>query len=154
MRCDECVNRRRFLALAAATAALSACGDGTVSGVPDVVGGGGGGGGGGNNSPPPTTKTVVTVADYPALAANDQLAQISNTLIAVKRTGAATFAAYSMICTHQGCGTSLVDNTSFYCGCHFSRFDNDGNVTSGPASTPLAKLPTSYDAQTDVLTIN
>lgn len=48
------------------------------------------------------------------------------------------FFAFSGVCTHQGC---LVDppakNGSTFCPCHGSRFDGNGNVLVGPATTPL-----------------
>lgn len=44
--------------------------------------------------------------------------------------------AISTTCTHLGCiiGPS---ETGFACPCHGSRFDQDGNVTGGPAPKPL-----------------
>jgi len=45
-------------------------------------------------------------------------------------------AAISTTCTHLGCIVGLAD-TGFACPCHGSRFDQDGNVTGGPARTPL-----------------
>jgi cytochrome b6-f complex iron-sulfur subunit len=44
--------------------------------------------------------------------------------------------AISTTCTHLGCiiGPSA---TGFACPCHGSRFDQDGNVTGGPAPKPL-----------------
>lgn len=154
MCCDDCVNRRTFLAIAAggAAAALAACGDGNVSGVAvkittPVGGGGGGGGGGGSN------RIIAVVGDYPGLATVGRLVMINNSFVAVKRTGATSFDAFFMACTHQGCLTDIVNN-AFDCPCHGSKFDNNGVVTAGPAATNLAKLPTSYDQPTDTLTIN
>lgn len=46
-------------------------------------------------------------------------------------------AAISTTCTHLGCIVSLSD-TGFACPCHGSRYDQDGNVTGGPAPKPLA----------------
>jgi cytochrome b6-f complex iron-sulfur subunit len=46
-------------------------------------------------------------------------------------------AAISTTCTHLGCIVSLSD-TGFACPCHGSRYDQDGNVTGGPAPRPLA----------------
>jgi cytochrome b6-f complex iron-sulfur subunit len=46
------------------------------------------------------------------------------------------FAAISTTCTHLGCIVGLAD-TGFACPCHGSRFDQDGNVTGGPAPRPL-----------------
>lgn len=45
-------------------------------------------------------------------------------------------AAISITCTHLGCIVGLAD-TGFACPCHGSRFDQDGNVTGGPAPRPL-----------------
>lgn len=45
-------------------------------------------------------------------------------------------AAISTTCTHLGCIVGLSD-TGFACPCHGSRFDQDGNVTGGPAPRPL-----------------
>jgi len=135
------------MAASGTAAALAACGDGTVSGVANMapIGGGGGGGGGSN-------KITVVVGSHAALATNGTFVVIQNAY-AVKRTGPTSFDALYMACTHQGCLCSLIDN-AFECPCHGSTFDNDGRVTRTPATTNLAKLPTSYDAGTDVLTIN
>ncbi len=45
-------------------------------------------------------------------------------------------AAISTTCTHLGCIVGISD-TGFACPCHGSRFDQDGNVTGGPAPKPL-----------------
>jgi len=45
-------------------------------------------------------------------------------------------AAISTTCTHLGCIVA-VSETGFACPCHGSRFDQDGNVTGGPAPRPL-----------------
>jgi len=47
------------------------------------------------------------------------------------------FAAISTTCTHLGCIVGVA-STGFACPCHGSRFDQDGNVTGGPAPKPLA----------------
>jgi cytochrome b6-f complex iron-sulfur subunit len=45
-------------------------------------------------------------------------------------------AAISTTCTHLGCIVSISD-TGFACPCHGSRYDQDGNVTGGPAPKAL-----------------
>jgi cytochrome b6-f complex iron-sulfur subunit len=44
--------------------------------------------------------------------------------------------AISITCTHLGCIVGISE-TGFACPCHGSRFDQDGNVTGGPAPKPL-----------------
>jgi cytochrome b6-f complex iron-sulfur subunit len=44
--------------------------------------------------------------------------------------------AISTTCTHLGCIIAKSE-TGFACPCHGSRFDQDGNVTGGPAPRPL-----------------
>ena len=45
-------------------------------------------------------------------------------------------AAVSTTCTHLGCIVSISD-TGFACPCHGSHYDQDGNVTGGPAPKAL-----------------
>jgi Rieske Fe-S protein len=146
MPCHDCLNRREFLTSAAGMAALvtvASCGDGVLSGgaTQPIV-------------PPGGDRVVVKVGDFPALANVGVLVHISETFYAAKRTGSATFDAFSMACTHEGCLTSITNGQQFDCPCHFSRFDSNGAVLRGPANRPLSKLPTSYNAATDELTIN
>jgi len=158
MSCTDCVNRRKFLALAAAagaSAALAGCGDGELSGVGMKISGnpmGTGTGSGPTGSP--SSQITLKVADYPELGQPNVLVMVADTFIAVKRSGLATFTAFSMSCTHQGCLTTLVNGNRFDCPCHFSQFDVNGMVIRGPATDPLTEFPTSYDAATDILTIN
>ena len=55
--------------------------------------------------------------------------------VAVVREGN-KFAAIPITCTHLGCIVGVA-STGFACPCHGSRFDQDGNVTGGPAPKPL-----------------
>jgi Rieske Fe-S protein len=138
--CASCVTRREFLtqsALAAATAAfLAACGDGQI---------------GGSAITDPGGSTTITVAGFPGLATAGTLVMVDG-FRAVKRTGTTTFAAFSRKCTHEGFPVDL-SGTGFICNNHGSRFDNNGQVTLGPASRDLTQLVTSYDPATDKLTI-
>lgn len=51
------------------------------------------------------------------------------------------FYAVSLVCTHLGCAVSVTPD-GLFCPCHGSRFDSKGNVTRGPASSPLTRLYT------------
>jgi Rieske Fe-S protein len=133
--CASCISRRAFLADAATVAALTAlfaaCGESPVE--------------------PPTGQVKIKVSAFPGLAANNQLVLIDDRR-AAKRTGTGSFVAWSRLCTHEGTPVD-VSGTGFVCPNHGSRFDNNGQVTLGPATSALTQLVTSYDAATDMLTI-
>ncbi|MEC3981730.1 cytochrome bc1 complex Rieske iron-sulfur subunit [Amycolatopsis sp. H20-H5] len=75
---------------------------------------------------------------------------------AVKRSGQEDFNfgdyyAYTKICSHVGCPTSLYEQRTnrILCPCHQSQFDalHYGKPIFGPATRPLAQLPITVDAQ-------
>ena len=133
--CASCISRRAFLADAATVAAVAAlfaaCGDSPVE--------------------PPSGQVQVKVGDFPGLATMNQLVLIDGKR-AAKRTGTASFVAWSRLCTHEGTPVDI-SGSGFMCPNHGSRFDNDGDVTLGPATQALQQLTTSYAAATDMLTI-
>lgn len=51
----------------------------------------------------------------------------------------------SMQCTHKGCVVALAAG-ELKCTCHESRFDSEGNVLQGPATTPLPHFQVYVDA--------
>ena len=60
--------------------------------------------------------------------------------VVVTQPAAGTFAAFSAICTHQGCTVDAVADGTINCPCHGSKFAvADGSVATGPASQPLEK---------------
>lgn len=134
--CVDCLSRRSFVARSAGLAAVAAffAGCGESGGITD-----------------PTGQLVIKVDGFSDLATLDKLVLVDSQR-AVKRTGPTTFAAFSRACTHEGTPVEL-SASGFVCNNHGSRFDNDGQVTLGPATRRLTVLTTSYDAATDMLTI-
>lgn len=141
MSCNDCLNRREFIgrsaALAAVAALVAACGDGVIGLGPS-----------GSLSGP----TSIKVADFAGLATVGQPVEVM-TQVAVVRTGAASFAAFDMTCTHE-VNRTRVQGQRFYCPTHGSQFASDGHVVEGPANRSLRALSTTYVAATDTLTIS
>lgn len=152
MGCENCLNRRAFLAKSAAAAAAAALATGCGNGVfgPPLPAHSAGG--------VPSGKVTITVSQFPGLATAGQLVQVDLER-AVKRTGGNAFLALSLICTHQGCDAGVTTTNIVECPCHGSRFTSDGTVINGPDNSapstiaPLTQLPTAFDAQTNQLTI-
>jgi cytochrome b6-f complex iron-sulfur subunit len=137
MSCEECLDRRAFLASAAAAAVLlTGCGDSGPGSITD-----------------PTNRVTITVSNFADLAVTGKLVAIDGQRVA-KRTGASSFAAFSRACTHEGTQVQVVNaGVRLHCPNHGSEFDANGAVLVGPASRSLVALSTSYDPQTDILTI-
>lgn len=68
----------------------------------------------------------------------NSLITVSEAQAAILHTGDG-FTAFSLECPHLGC---LVEprEDGYYCPCHGSRFELDGNVIKGPANQPLTGL--------------
>jgi Rieske Fe-S protein len=154
MSCDDCINRRDFLAKSALAAAAlvvaEGCGDGQIGpSVPSRTTGG-------DPNLPINGPVVVKVADFPGLATVGTVVDIGSER-AVIRTGATTFRGLSRICTHEQCDTD-VRNNRFECPCHGSIFGADGSVIRGPnvansGITPLRPLLVTFNAAAGTVTV-
>jgi Rieske Fe-S protein len=129
------LDRRSFLSaasLAAVVAVLEACG---IPTDPNAVLGGTGG---------PFT---VKVADFPALSTTGGVARVDagGSPTALVRTGATAFAAFSMVCTHQGTTINMT-STGFRCPNHGALFGKDGVWQGGQSTTNLRSFTATFDA--------
>jgi cytochrome b6-f complex iron-sulfur subunit len=136
-------SRREFLTTSAASVAaallVTACGGASDStGVVDTG----------------PVSLSVQVSGYAELANVGGIARVDSggTPVAAVRTGANTFAAFSLICPHFGC-TVGINASAFLCPCHGARFASSGVWTGGQRTSNLTSLTTSYDTTTGVLTI-
>ena len=136
---------------------LAAC---TSGGTPSIQtgglgGGGGGGGGGGPDAPNPDAgsdhsdggmpdaanagacQSGITPTDCgePTAFTTDDPTYFSSGNFFVVRDSGGLYAV-SARCTHAG-ATIEVQGSQFYCPRHGATFTFDGDVTGGPASTPL-----------------
>jgi Rieske Fe-S protein len=134
-------SRREFLATSAASAVaallVAACGG--AAGATGVTG---------------PVSLSVQVSQFAALTNVGGIARVDSggTPVAAVRTGASTFAAFSLICPHFGC-TVGINGSAFLCPCHGARFASTGTWIGGQRTTNLSSLSTSYDATTGELTI-
>jgi Rieske Fe-S protein len=135
-------SRREFLT-ASATSAVAALLVTACGGASDTTG---------VNTGP--VSLSVQTSGYAALANVGGIARVDNggTPVAAVRTGASTFAAFSLICPHFGC-TVGINGSAFLCPCHGARFASSGAWTGGQRTSNLTSLVTSYDTTTGVLTI-
>lgn len=142
--------RREFISqatLAAVATVLAAC----SGGGSDVTGPGGSqqAGSGGNT-------LTLTLSTFPTLSAVGGIAAVGSLgtkPIAVVRTGTSTYVALSRICTHANC-TINVNASNFTCPCHGSRFNSNGQVTQGPATTALERFTATLSADGTSLTVS
>ncbi|MFN8345505.1 MAG: Rieske 2Fe-2S domain-containing protein [Spirosomataceae bacterium] len=69
--------------------------------------------------------------------------------IIIARTQQGGFIAVSQACTHEGTAVNYVSsNNTFLCPNHGSVFTSEGEVQTGPATKPLTRYKTSFDAST------
>ncbi len=65
---------------------------------------------------------------------------LADAQLVVTQPEAGRFAAFSAVCTHQGCTVADVAGGTITCTCHGSKFAiADGSVAQGPAKKPLAR---------------
>jgi Rieske Fe-S protein len=102
---------------------------------------------------------AVTIASWPALASVGGVAgsvgTVSGSPVAVVRTGANTFAAFSLRCPHQGTTVQVQNGTSFRCPNHGALWSANGALqpNSPLRTSSLTPRNVSYVAGDSVLFI-
>ena len=118
------INRREFLILTGATAALAATDCLAIAA---------------------DSEPVVDAGPASNFAADGVYGNFRDQGFFVIRKGEKLF-ALSSICTHRGVQLKAEPDCSFYCKRHGSTFDASGHVTHGPAKGDLPVLVTSVNA--------
>lgn len=93
---------------------------------------------------------VITISEYPSLESVGGHEIIGN--IFVKRTGQTKFLALSIVCSHKKCDVDYTGD-GFECPCHGSTYTSTGKVLEGPAKKNLKSYKTTYDSETNTLTL-
>ena len=81
------------------------------------------------------------------------LVETSSGRFLVAHTAVDTFVAVTAICTHEGCTITGFSNQAYVCPCHGSRFNTNGGVVSGPASTSLRRFTTQFANSTLTISV-
>jgi Rieske Fe-S protein len=115
--------------------------------------------GSGNKSnpagPAPTGTATLSLAEHPALAADNSAVAINGTALGrpliVTHLSGDTYHALDSRCTHQAC-TVAATTPTLNCPCHGSRFNLAGGVVNGPAPRPLNSYAVTREG--DTLTVS
>jgi Rieske Fe-S protein len=112
----------------------------------------------GIDTAPLSGSVIVPVANHPALASTGGIVRVTetNTPVALERTSATTFVAYSLICPHAGGTVGVTSSTSapFQCPVHGALFNASGANVGGQGTSSLHRYTASYDAATNTVTIS
>ena len=111
-------------------------------------------GAGGVTSPSTLTSTTVTLANNPTLATVGGVAtiRVDGTPVAIVRESSDTFAAFSLVCPHQGT-TVQPQGARFVCPGHGATFDLSGQWIGGQRTSNLRSYPTTYSAADGTVTV-
>jgi nitrite reductase/ring-hydroxylating ferredoxin subunit len=111
-------------------------------------------GGGGVTSPSTVSSTTISLASNPKLATVGGVVTMSidGAPVAIVRESTSSFAAFSLICPHQG-STVEAQSTRFYCPGHGAAFNLNGQWTGGQRTSNLRSYPTTYDSTAGTVTV-
>ena len=101
----------------------------------------------------PSGQVAVTLAKIPALAKVGgvvNLGTVKGSPVAIVRTGAKTYRALNLSCTHQGVTVQRA-GTQWKCPAHGSQFNLDGSFIAGPAGRALNAVKSTSNGK--VLTV-
>jgi Rieske Fe-S protein len=139
---SDCVScsRREFLSattVAAVSTFLAACSSGS-----DAATG------------PSNVNLTVTLANFAALNVVGGIAQVSSTgtPVAVVRSGASSYRAFSMVCPHQGT-TIGITTSGFRCPNHGATFNANGAWIGGERTSGLFEFTVTSNTTAGTITI-
>jgi Rieske Fe-S protein len=97
---------------------------------------------------------TIKLSDFSALSAVGGIARVdsSGAPTALVRTGTSSFAAFSLICPHQGTTVSIT-NGSFTCPNHGARFNATGTWIGGQSTGNVRSNTAMFDATTGTIAV-
>ncbi|HEY4157824.1 MAG TPA: Rieske 2Fe-2S domain-containing protein [Polyangiaceae bacterium] len=122
-------SRRRFLRVLAGSTVVGVAGCGSAGVGPAPIG----------------DVPAGNVSDLPV----DTLRPLGNGIPGAIGRDAGGVYALTLTCSHAGCNMATDGTVSFAgmdCSCHGSHFDNNGDVTGGPAPDPLQHFAVEIDS--------
>jgi thiosulfate dehydrogenase [quinone] large subunit len=106
---------------------------------------------------PATATAIANVSDLASTSAIGFTLPSSGDPGGLIKLSDGTFVAYDLVCTHEGCTVSNYDSQAqlLQCPCHGAQFDaaHEARVVSGPAPSPLTRVPLRIDPNTGAITI-
>lgn len=105
-------------------------------------------------APSTVSATTLTLASNPKLATVGGVVtlNIGGSPVAVVRESTSSFAAFSLVCPHQG-ETVQPQTTRFYCPGHGAMFDLNGQWIGGQRTSNLRSYPVTYDSAAGTVTV-
>ena len=95
------------------------------------------------NAPTVNFTIDISSSQYSALQNKGGYVYYSANSIIIAKDNAGNFIALYDVCPHAGCTIQFDGTSKFPCPCHGSMFDENGNVTQGPATSGVKKYNTS-----------
>jgi Rieske Fe-S protein len=96
----------------------------------------------------PTGEVIGLAADVPVGGGKI----FADKKMVVTQPSAGVFNGYSAVCPHQGCLVDEIAGGTINCPCHGSKFNLDGAVNTGPATTPLPAMAVSVNTNGELVT--
>lgn len=124
------INRRALLSGACALVVLSGLGVSTASATAEIKKLGNG----------RLSVKLKTIPELSEIGGSVGVGNVKGKPVAITRTGATTYIAFSLNCPHQGVKLSRAES-GWVCKAHGSEFEADGDLVLGPATTRLPRVP-------------
>ena len=86
------------------------------------------------------TIKLSDISKVVAVGASVAIGKVKGQPAALLRSGPSTFSAFSLVCPHAGV-TVVKDGKGWICNAHGSKFETDGELNFGPATTALSPIP-------------